>query len=774
MKAEPAIPPARFNFLRKLDFYGYVPELLYRGESAHNTRYGGLISLVSVLGYLAITIFTVWRYFQREAPATNINQSYNPNPEGFVWDREKFPFAFGIQNPGYEHFIDDEVYTLDALYRKKIVTRVNGEKKEDWIDEMLPVIRCSQANLDLTYFDNIPLDTLFCIKEFVEPTNSLNLSGRFESDFFGRMEFQFKKCSPEKSKCKNETVIGNLLRDSYFAIYYVDRVAKAPVYENPIEKFPRSQFTSTSIDYTKYLHFYLMTTKIETDASLVGYLQPEVISFQGTGYQLSDMSNLATAANPVLPEVFFNLVLRISTISTVVTRKYKNIYDYLAEFGGMSQVVAVAAIVLCFRMQRLNLLMDLAKRLISKEDLYQRLLEESTKTITQAGIDPDSPTSKESKFGKRQLKNVDDKSGAGPIVKGRTKAPKVVTALGPGTDKSHGFSAYSGFRNNPDSAPLKPPKENYKPGSPVSHELKPKHAQAHDGEDSMNMEVPEEGNDRQAVKEAYFFQENNLQKKSTVTGQSSSGQTIELRNYRVSSPDASPDPAQHERTDKISQNNGIKTIDEVTAKLEESPINKGALTFTAKSGFTKSVNYEDCYTPKTRMTRETLDLIGPMKRVHREEHTRYQALKDEMSKISNWKIFLKGFFPCFVGKSRVTLVTEAVEKKVYSNYDFVRIIEAVEDLEKLKTMLMTPEQLLLFNLLPNQRMQFNQKEKRFTMVSKRRQHSMKEPNDDENYFTRKREIEEAFEGLQLKEDKTELDKNLLKSLGFLVKQYDTS
>ena len=51
---------------------------------------------------------------------------------------------------------------------------------------------------------------------------------------------------------------------------------------------------------------------------------------------------------------------------------------------------------------------------------------------------------------------------------------------------------------------------------------------------------------------------------------------------------------------------------------------------------------------------------------------------------------------------------------------------------------------------------------------------MTKTRDDDNYFTRKREIGEAFEGLQLKEDKTELDRNLLKSLGFLVKQYDTS
>ena len=769
MKAESAKPAARFDFLRKLDFYGYVPELLYRGESAHNTRYGGVISLVSMLGYIGIVAFTVWRYFQREAPATNINQFYNPNPEGFVWDREKFPFAFGIQNPGYEHFIDDEVYTLEAQYRQKIVGTKNGEKVEDWIDEPLEMIRCSEAKLDLKYFDNIPLKDLFCMKEFVEPTGKFNLSGRFESDYFGRLEFRFKKCDPKKAVCKDDTVISKLLRDSYFAIYYVDRVANAANYEQPIEQFPRSQFTSTSIDYTKYLHFYLMTTKIETDASLVGYLQPNVIAFQGTGYQLSDMSNLATAANPVLPEVFFNLVIRISTISTVVTRRYKNIYDYLAEFGGMSQVVAVAAIVLCFRMQRLNLLMDLAKRLISKEEVYQRLLEESTRSSTQGMIEADSMSSKASKFSKPPSNGVDGKSGAGAIVKGRSKGPKVVTALGPGPDRSpQGFSGYSGFRNTQDQVPLKAGKDAQ--GSPNSAKLKDHNDRA--GEDSMNMEVPEEGNDRQAVKEAYFFQENNLQKKSTVTGQSSSMQTFELKNYRVNSQEAASGSPQIDKPDKM-VGHGVPTIEEVTAKLEESPINKRGQSLTTKSIFSNRVNVEECYTPKTRMTRETLDLIEPMKRVHREEHTRYQALKDEMTKISSWKVFLKGFFPCFVGKSRVTLITETVQKKVYSNFDFVRIIEAVADLEKLKSMLMTPEQLLLFDLLPNQRIMFNQRDRKFTMVSKNRQHSIRPPSADE-FQLKKHEIESAFECLQLKENKSELDKNLLKSLGFLVKHYDMS
>ena len=123
---------------------------------------------------------------------------------------------------------------------------------------------------------------------------------------------------------------------------------------------------STSIAYTKYLSYYIQENTVASDSSLIGYLQPKQQTFLSVGTQYNDLSNFALG-DASLPNVFLNFVIRMSTSQVDITRKYKNICDYLAEFGGMSQVVGILAIVMTFRMRKLNLIVDLARTTIEKE-----------------------------------------------------------------------------------------------------------------------------------------------------------------------------------------------------------------------------------------------------------------------------------------------------------------------------------------------------------------------------------------------------------------------
>ena len=159
-----------FGFLQKIDLFGYVPELLYKGETSHSTRYGGLVSVTAALGYLAVVCFTVWRYFQREAPATNVETKFVPDPPGFTWDRDNFPFAFGIQDTTATHFVDDEIYTVEASYNIKTTTFVDGKEGMNFDSITIPLIRCSEAKLDPQYFNNIPLADMYCLREFINPS----------------------------------------------------------------------------------------------------------------------------------------------------------------------------------------------------------------------------------------------------------------------------------------------------------------------------------------------------------------------------------------------------------------------------------------------------------------------------------------------------------------------------------------------------------------------------------------------------------------------------
>lgn len=94
--------------------FGHKPDILYNGDSKVKSKYGGIITLGVILAYCAVVAFTVFRYFQQSSPATNFNRIYTENPEGFKVDLENLPFAFGMQDPSYAHYIDSSVYTVVA------------------------------------------------------------------------------------------------------------------------------------------------------------------------------------------------------------------------------------------------------------------------------------------------------------------------------------------------------------------------------------------------------------------------------------------------------------------------------------------------------------------------------------------------------------------------------------------------------------------------------------------------------------------------------------
>ena len=789
---------AGLGFLSKIDLYGYVPELLYKGATSHNTRYGGLVSIVAALGYVAVISFTVWRYFQREAPATNVETKFVPDPPGFTWDRDKFPFAFGIQDGTASHFIDDQIYTVDAVYNLKTTTFVDGKEGMSFDSISIPLIRCSEANLDPAYFNNIPFKDLYCLKEFINPLKGFQITGRWESNTFGYLNFDFKKCNASATTCKSDTPIAEKLKNAYFAVYFIDRVLKASDFDTPWQVIPRSQYMSTSIAYTKYLSYYLQENTVASDSSLIGYLQPALQSFVSVGTQYSDISNFALDSTS-LPGIFLNFVVRMSTSQVDITRKYKNIYDYLAEFGGMSQVVGILALVMTFRMRKLNLIMDLARNTIDKEDFYQKLIAEYV-------VENDQKDGQERGYGFRNAPKH-TKATPAPIFAAKAeKAPRAKpTSSAPKDPKDKKHGVYSVVGHPTPHAPTGPTGYSPQPArpGPVSRTSPTHPAGSPDTKTATHTKAPQstpkfgqsshlagdkdqfyvknspsrrpphpedtdvvadEGHDRQAVRNTSRHTENDLLKKSLQTSskigvsrtelglasaisvgrRDASVQVVEMRDVQIDAPD-----------------------------WPFGPVDGDVYSQHASQHPSQHTHYHSHQTPQHQVEEEAestdveagnRELVGPMEEFHYEEHRRYEGLKKAMGRIRGGKVFLKGFMPCFTKNSKITAVTEAVEKRVYANFDFLKIIETVEDFEKLKRMMLTPEQQILFDLIPSQRLKYDENERQFTLLRQ----SMTLKVKGSEYRAKKAEVFKAFNTVKDVRTKSELDRNLVRSLGFLM------
>ncbi len=677
------------SILSKIDIYGHIPTILYNGKLSFTSKYGGYMTLFVLASYALTIAFTVWRYFQRTSPETNVNQKFESNPVGFYLSKDTLQFALGLQKGDGSHFIDDSIFRTEAKFVFVEKQVVNGELQAKFSTIPLPLIRCSEANLDPAMFQNLDLPNMWCLQEYLTPLNKLKVTGVWESSEFGRLEVNFYRCKNKagSTPCSSEEEIEKQLRNSYFAINYATQTSKTTDYENPVERYPASYFTSTSTGYTKYLIAYMQDNEIITESSLVGYSRPNVKKFESLSSFRVDISNFIREGEDY-PDKLLEFVVRMQQMKVLTNRKYKNIYEYLAEFGGLAQVITLAGILLTFRMRKINMFMDLAEKIVVKEEAYQKLVEQTSNTAYEKALIAAS------------------------------KKDKSSTILGSHADKRKKASP------NPlltEDQPIR--QDSFNSSRPRDHS-----PNGHSGK------IPEEGNDRHSIRDA-TLNTCNLSK----VGKSLASNKLKYSNPNTTTPSSQfqvDTPGNQEPRDLRKPEEAFRSeIEEASAT-------------------------------------EILKIISESKKIFRDEQRRFAVMKEQMGSIGCFELFLKGFMPCLTKNSKVESAVEIAQKHFYSKYDLLKIIEVIEEFDKLKSMLMTKEQKVLFDFIPATKLKYIEGKNRFTVIADHRRISV---SDEATTQERQRQlIMKAFDSIKHQRDKSELDKNLLKCLAFLYNKGESS
>ena len=719
--------PPFSGFLKTIDMFNYNPELLYDGEPGYRSAFGGYTTLFILSCYILTIAFTIWRYFQRYSPETNVSTQYVENPKGFELTKDTFPFAFGIQDKRGAHFIDESIYTFKGNYRLTTKTVENGELKSNTKRINFEFIRCSEAGLDLEMFKNLDLNSMYCLKEFAQKMNEIFVTGVWESDTFGSLSFDAFRCDNKTSPipCATNEAIDLTLRSSYFAINYVTFTTQSTDYANPIKKVPASFFATTSIDYKKSLTVYMTDNEILTESSLIGYSEPAVKYFTSVGNFRSDFSNLVTTSSSTgFNKLFFNFAIRMETSKTVTHRNYKRIYEYLAEFGGMSQVIVIVGLVLTFRMRKINMFMDLAEKVVRKEQEYQNLVKEATKEIKTGTFTTD-----------KSMKKKEEKLG----ILGRDQK-KVIT--------EDTTTKRAGLLTKPE------PSEKRKVSNRSSLEREGFH-------------VPDEGLDRQMVRET-APNESHLQSIGVSRGQKRG--KMEAINYNIStkknekladSNSQSVSISKHSELAAFTSMNMAQAVEKESIPLDDISCNI-RVEKESKEGHVDTI--------EERLDTESNYDMKKLETQMIKEEERFNQIKQKIDTIGCFKMFLKGFLPCFTKKSRVSSAVSIAENYFYSKYDLVKIIEVIEEVDKLKQMLFSREQKILFELIPSTKLKFDQASREFIVVQEHKMLSLARSatlDADKQREENRKIVKKAYSDVRTKKEKTDLDINLLNSLKFL-------
>src|SRR3990167_3533970 len=685
------------GFLEKIDRYGYIPQLMYGGDTACKSQFGGFLTFGAGLCYVFLVCFTVYRYFERKSPSTSLNRVFRQDPEGFSITETSMPFAFGIQNPNYEHFIDETVYKVDAFYTESIKTvGKDGTLSTEYKKTKLNLIPCSQVGLDPTYFSNLELKSMFCLENYASKKLDLKISGRFESNYFSRIDIAFKRC--KGAGCKSNTEIDKLLRDSYFAINYKDRVAELTQFESPVNQFPTSIFTSCSTDYLKYLHMYMADNTIITDSSLVGYMELDRIRFPSTGTYKTDFSSLVRSGEDY-PDVFLNLVLRMDPIENIYNRKYNNIYNYLAEFGGLTQVIILSVFLLTFRFHYVYLNFDLAKKYLESNKLYHYALSVF--------------------LGKPN-----------PFAKGTNKNPSNGQELNLNPDSSQKKKKFEWDTRIVSIIPTKNIKKRFTLAkSPV----------VVTSDKKILTDVAQESLSKSQIGPANKLSLGLKSQKKLVTFSPPKDDGWEIESQVVAAE---------------------RNTDQIKPPHRGAPIHDRDASSTPSKFKRSLVNASQ---PKSEKE------IGIMKssseKRYLEEFEEYNRLASNSKKVGFWDFLVACLFPCGSSKSNLESLLEKSSSSTYGNFDILRLAQAVDEVEKLKYFLFTPDQLALYELLPRQHLAYLQSQR----ANNSRVAEVTVANDDISGMYER--LQQAFQSIESSESPSELDSKLLEAFQGLMGGY---
>ena len=353
------------------DAYGQTPSFLYNGRSSCKTVWGGWITLFIVWLQLMCSVYTVFRYFDRRSPETNVDRVYIEDPEGFVVSKDSLSFGFGLEDSSGKYFIDESLYMIEASYVYTKKSTIDGKVIVDSQVQKLDLIKCSEAGFYThNYFKNLPLKDMYCLKDLSEPSHELRITGEWESPSLGYLYFKVKKCLG-LSQCQSPSVVEDKLKQGFFAVNYINFAPQSSNFSEPVMKYPASFYTTASSEFCKDIVMRMTDNEILTKSSFFGQEEPTRIKYTSTDRFVSDITSMSSANSS--SEVLVKFLIRMDPIKVRTNRVYKNAFQYTAELGGMFTVINIFSIILTFRLSKFLMNFDIVKRIHMKSSSLMKL-----------------------------------------------------------------------------------------------------------------------------------------------------------------------------------------------------------------------------------------------------------------------------------------------------------------------------------------------------------------------------------------------------------------
>lgn len=313
------------HIVKCIEIYGIKPSLTINGRYQYSSALDHILSAISIILIIAFSIYLVNELFSHLYPVIQVTSFNELNPQKIDLNNSNFIIAIGLQDPDYNNFIDESIYTLELKLITETKQRkyLSGNKEE----KIIELTRCSNVYMPVltNYFDKLPLDNLYCIKN----KSSLYIEGTFDVSPWTYLEFVFKKCTVN---CSSEEVVHDKLHEAYFSLFITDYSLYPKEYNDPIKIFGKNYYTSVDYRAQKRIWTFLKTVQFESDdAWLFHHIQTEKFY----AYD-SEIEHYILNSDK---DDFIHFFVRNAENKQIITRSYIKLDEIIAKSVSMSFII---------------------------------------------------------------------------------------------------------------------------------------------------------------------------------------------------------------------------------------------------------------------------------------------------------------------------------------------------------------------------------------------------------------------------------------------------
>lgn len=306
------------------DIFGKTQNFTIAKKKSYRTYFGSFISL-GIIGILTYLIFYFGlEIFFRRKPNIIITTYNDENPPETLIDDSKNIFALALENPDYNVYINDSIYTLNA----SIVKLSLGETGYTTHKEPITLMRCSEYKFKFLneYFSPLDLSNLYCLNT----TTPYMIKGEFSKSEWIYLKFQFNKCvnsTENHNSCMPQEEIDSRLKGGYLGLFISHSSVIPTNFKEPFHTHGKNVFSSFSINQYTDFWMYLKHLIVQTDDGII-FLRnkTEKCLVYDTMYTTYDFREGST---------FLSLNMRLSMKREVYERSYTKLQGVVAEMGGV-------------------------------------------------------------------------------------------------------------------------------------------------------------------------------------------------------------------------------------------------------------------------------------------------------------------------------------------------------------------------------------------------------------------------------------------------------